>query len=797
MINAISHTITKHPLYVFLFTVIITSIAGYYAFTGLSLRVTLIDLLPVQSNNVKLYMKFSEQFGGANTTLITVENTEGSIYDPEFLRKFRRISDEIYFNPDVIRNLVQSIALRKTKAVSGTGGRIEINALMWPEVPDTTKKMDKFRTAVRIQYQGFLVSDDEKSAVIIADFKDDIDYKNILTFFEKLRVSEEDDTTKIYIAGRPVLLGIIYRALDNIVLILGLSMVLIAGILYLYFRSIIGVMVPLITASTVMLWGGGAVGYIGYNLDPLLVLLPVFIFAIVLSHSIQLTSRVLENWRDTGEWVLSVKNGLRSLLIPSTAAIITDAAGFTVLWLVGIPSIQNLAIICTLWLASMAPALIFAAAGLTLLRPPSRFRVGLPGISLIWRLLNIPRAKYTYALGTVAVFVVGIMGAQNLTVGDAKGSAILWETSRFNQDIEAINERFSRLGTDVMQVYIEGPEGTMLSPETYRKTEALDRYVYQTVEEARPAQSLVPVIKQINEVLYEGDPSFAIIPETKEEVGFNIYIFRSRGEPGDFAAYTDRDWKVGSISFFLENHSGPTVVKATQAVADFASRNDPAGHFKFTGGQIGITEAMNEEIAKSNVKILLSIVVVITICVLLYYRSVMTAIVLVFGLLTSNFFTYAIMSVQGIGLSVNTLPLAALGVGLGVDYAIYMVDRIREEYRKGVSEIEAVALAFKTSGSAVVMTALAMVIPLLPWWFLSPIRFQAEMGILLAMVLSLNMISALLFLPSAFLILKPKSLFRRDEIHPDFVHFVDDIADAVLPEGPGIKTLTAKTEQNS
>ncbi|NOX25217.1 MAG: MMPL family transporter, partial [Deltaproteobacteria bacterium] len=146
---------------------------------------------------------------------------------------------------------------------------------------------------------------------------------------------------------------------------------------------------------------------------------------------------------------------------------------------------------------------------------------------------------------------------------------------------------------------------------------------------------------------------------------------------------------------------------------------------------------------------------------------------------------------------VNTLPLAALGVGLGVDYAIYMVDRIREEYRKGVSEIEAVGRAFKTSGSAVIMTALAMVIPLLPWWFLSPIRFQAEMGILLAMVLSLNMISALVFLPSAFLILKPKSLFKRDEIHPGFVHFVDEIADAVLPDGPDIKSSTANAEQKT
>ncbi|MFO7551637.1 MAG: efflux RND transporter permease subunit [Haliea sp.] len=791
MINTISHGVTKHPILILLFTLTVTVLAAFYAISGLSVQVVLEEMLPVHRSNIQLYSKFSEQFGGTNTTLITVENTTGDIYNAEFLEKYRRISNEIYFHPSAIRHLVQSLSLRKTKAVSGSGGMVEINSLMWPELPESAREMDEFRTAVRTQFRGFLVADDEKSAVIIADFKDDTDYEELVNFLENLRLAEGDSTTEIYIAGRPVLLGIIYQALGDIVLVLGLSVLLIAAILYLYFHSLIGVLVPLATASTVMLWGAGVIGFIGYNLDPLLILLPAFIFAIVLSHSIQLTSRVLEGWRDSGDWQVSVKHGLRCLLIPSTAAIITDAAGFTVLTLVGIPSIQGLAIICTLWLLSIAPALVLATAVLTLCPPPNRFRIGIPGIGSIWNFLKIDRLKYFYVAGTVSIFAFGFMGAQDLTIGDAKGSEILWPDSRFNQDVEAINTRFSRLGTDVMQVYIEGPEGTMLSPEVYRRVEALDRHVYQSVEAARPAQSLVPVIKKINEVLYEGDPSYAIIPETPEEIGMNIYMFRSRGEPGDFAAYTDSEWQTGTVSFFLEDHSGPTVKEASGAVHDFAQSIDREGYFQYTGGQIGITEAMNDEIADSNLTVLLSIIAVISVCVLLYYRSIVTAVVLVFGLVTSNFLTYAFMASQGIGLSANTLPLAALGIGLGVDYAIYMVDRIREEYHFGGSEAEAVARAFRTSGSAIVMTALAMVIPLLPWWFLSVLRFQAEMGVLLAMVLMLNMASALVFLPSAFLILKPKSLFRREEVDTGLAHIADEIADAGLFETNDHRSSTA------
>lgn len=761
MINRVSLYVTRHPIFVLFLTFGLSLFAAYYSFTGLSVHVVLEEMLPVARNNVQLYSRFSEQFGGANTTLIVVENKDGDIYDQKFLTKYRRISDEIFYHPDAIRHLIQSISLRKTKAVSGRGGRVEINSLMWPEVPQTAEEMERFRTAVRTQFRGFLVSDDERSAVIIADFKDDVDYEDLLGFLESLRATEEDASTEIYIAGRPALLGLIYDALDEIVLILGLSVLLVAVILYLYFGCALGVLVPLLTASTVMLWGAGAIGYVGYNLDPLLVLLPAFIFAIVLSHSIQLTSRVLEAWRENGEWKHSVKDGLHRLLIPSTAAIITDAAGFTVLVLVGIPTIQSLALICTVWLLSIAPALILASAVLALLRPPSSFRIGLPIINSVWKLLAIRQLKYVYVLGTLGVFVYGFLGAQGLTIGDAKGNAILWPDAHFNLDIEAINKRYSRLGTDVMQVYIDGEDGTMLQPRIYRMIEALDRHVFQNVYEARPSQSLVPIIRKINEVLYEGDPSYAVIPETPEEIGLNIYMFRSRGEPGDFSAFTDPEWRTSTISFFLEDHSGSTVKSATGAVSDFVDREGVEGRFLFTGGQVGITEAVNDEIEASNLKVLISIIAVISFCIVAYYRSGVTGIILVFGLVTSNFFTYAFMATQGIGLSVNTLPLAALGIGLGVDYGIYMVDRVREEYLAGSSEEVAVELAFKTSGSAIVMTALAMVIPLLPWWFLSALRFQAEMGLLLAMVLTLSMASSLVFLPSAFLVFKPASLFRR------------------------------------
>jgi predicted RND superfamily exporter protein len=342
-------------------------------------------------------------------------------------------------------------------------------------------------------------------------------------------------------------------------------------------------------------------------------------------------------------------------------------------------------------------------------------------------------------------------------------SAILWPDSRFNSDSESINTRFSFLGSDIMQVYIEGDKDTMLDPTVYHQTEAMDRYIYEHMSEVRPAQSLVPIIKLVHSVLYEGDPSYEILPDKKEEIGFDIYMYRSRGEPGDFAAFTNTEWEIGNVSFFLEDHSVPTIEKIGTTISDFFDIEREIvsdAEFLYQGGQVGIIEALNEEITSSNISIMIAIAIVITLCIFVYYRSLIVAVILLFSLATANFLTYAFMAWKGVGLNVSTLPLAALGVGLGVDYGIYMLDRIKEEYAKGVGNVsDAIHKAFMTSGNAIFITAVTMIGPLLPWAFMSPLRFQAEMGMLLGLVLFMNMLGSLLFVPAALAAFRPKAIF--------------------------------------
>tara|TARA_R110002074_G_scaffold373069_2_gene548785 strand:+ start:40578 stop:42893 length:2316 start_codon:yes stop_codon:yes gene_type:complete len=771
MINALSNFISRKPVLVALALTIITIIPGYYAYKGLSLNVVLEEMLPENANNVDLFLRFGEQFGGANTTLIEVKNKKGNIYNLEYLTKYKQIAEDVYYNKSTYRHLSQSLVLRKTKAISGGGGRVGVDALMWPDLPKNEEEMTRLRQFVNKQYRGLQVSNDETSAIVIADFRDEADKLEVLNFFLDLRKKYEGDDLEINFVGRPILLGYIYQSLDSVFNILAISLVIVATILFLYFRTWVGVFIPMFTASVATIWGLGAMGAVNYNLDPLLILLPAFIFAIVLSHGVQFTTRILDNISDCDtpptDCRACTRDGLALLLVPSTAAIITDAAGFGVLALVAIPSIKSLALICGLWLLSVVPALIFAAAVMCLIKPPKSHKTGSIILNKIWgAVINMEDHKWTMVLITAGLLGFGGWYSQNLTVGDTKGSAILWPEARFNQDVDSINSRFSFLGTDMMQVYVEGEKETMLDPTVYHQTEALDRYVFEHMSEVRPAISLVPIIKLVNSVLFEGDPSYAIIPDTTEEVGFDIYMFRSRGEPGDFAAFTNKEWEIGNISFFLEDHSRPTIQKLRDNLDNFFSNEKEvvsSAKFLYMGGQVGIVEALNEEIVRSNIKIMIAIAIVISLCIVLYYRSFTTGLILLFSLATANSLTYAFMAWKGVGLNVSTLPLAALGVGLGVDYGIYMVDRIREEYRKlDVKDVhEAIHHAFLTSGNAIFITAVTMIAPLIPWAVASPLRFQAEMGLLLAMVLFMNMLGSLLFVPAAIAAFHPKALFKE------------------------------------
>jgi hypothetical protein len=759
MIKAIANKVIEYRLIILIITVVITSVAAYFAITGVTLRASLNEMLPSNHKNVLLYEEFSDKFGGVNTVLVMVENTNGSVYEKEFLKKYKKISDAFYFHEANRKPLFEAVNLRKTRAVSGAQGQIFVMPLMWPKLPETDAEMDRFRLLIRGQFNGYLISLDEKSLMIAAEFKNDVDTNALIDFVGNIRSEYEDGTLKLSIVGRPILLGEVKQELPKMISIFALSVLAISIFLYLFFHTWVGVVIPMAVAFSVTVLGFGVIGLTGFSMDPLLLLLPFFVFATVLSHSVQFVSRVFDELTEGKNMKDAVRTGLERLLFPSTAAVITSAAGFTVLILVAIPSIQSLAVICTIWLLTLSPGIIAAAAFMSYFKVPKKFKTTLPFQPLLARLFGEKMSSKFFLPCFIILLIGGFFISQNLKIGDAVGSPILWPDSRYNNDVSSINSSYDRIGTDDLQAYFAGEEEIMLNPDVYHQSEAFDRYIYERVLPATPASSLAPIIKNINMVLWEGDPSYQFIPDTSAEVGFNIYMFRSNGEPGDFAAYTNPDWNIGKLSIFTSEHSSETVDELIRHGEEFVNSynfNEGEPIIQFAGGQIGLIKATNDEIRLKQNLLLIAIILIIILNLIWVYRSIKLGVIITFVLVTSHFMTMSVMALLDVGMNLNTLPLAALGLGRGVDYSIYMADRMRDEMKRGLDYSKATKRAFNTSGVAIIVTSLTMILPLLSWSFLSPIRFQAEMGLLLAIILAFNMLGALTVVPALIKILKPR-----------------------------------------
>ena len=762
MIKVIADKVIKYRLVILLITVVITSVAAYFAITGVTLRASLNEMLPSNHKNVELYEQFSDKFGGVNTVLIMVENINGSVYEKAFLEKYKNISDAFYFHEANRKPLFEAVNLRKTRAVSGAQGQIQVMPLMWPKLPETDAEMDRFRLLIRGQFNGYLISLDEKSLMIAAEFKDNVDTNQLINFVGDMRSEYEDESLKLSIVGRPILLGEVKQELPKMISIFALSVLAISIFLYLFFQTWVGVVIPMAVAFSVTILGFGVIGFTGFNMDPLLLLLPFFVFATVLSHSVQFVSRVFDELTEGKNMKDAVRIGLERLLFPSTAAVITSAAGFTVLILVAIPSIQSLALICTIWLLTLSPGIIAAAAFMSYFKVPNKFKTTLPFQTFLARLFG-DKMSAKFFLPCFIIFLIGgFFISQNLKIGDAVGSPILWPDSRYNSDVGSINSNYDRIGTDVLQAYFSGEEEIMLNPDVYHQSEAFDRHIFERVLPATPASSLAPIIKNINMVLWEGDPSYQFIPDTSAEVGFNIYMFRSNGEPGDFAAYTNPEWNIGKLSIFTSEHSSETVDELIRHGEEFVNNydfNKDEPIIQFAGGQIGLIKATNDEIRLKQNLLLIAIILIIILNLVWVYRSIKLGMIITFVLSTSHFMTMSVMALLDVGMNLNTLPLAALGLGRGVDYSIYMADRMRDEMKRGLDYSQATIRAFNTSGVAIIVTSLTMILPLLSWSFLSPIRFQAEMGLLLAIILAFNMLGALTVVPALIKLLKPKGFY--------------------------------------
>jgi len=361
---------------------------------------------------------------------------------------------------------------------------------------------------------------------------------------------------------------------------------------------------------------------------------------------------------------------------------------------------------------------------------------------------------------SLLLIAVGIYYGDKMVVGEEKpGSPILHGDSEYNIAAAQIAGKFA--GANQFSIYFEAEEAhKMKEPEVVAVMEEFGAYMANVVNFGG-TRDIPNLVRSINRLYHYDDPRWSLIPATQKDVGNTLFMYEAGAAiPGVILEYMDLEGRTANFVVFFKDATGPTVYAAVDAAKKFLAEHPLEGVTpRFAGGIIGTTAAGNEEVQESELNQTILIMIVVMLSVMATYRSITAAILVFVVLAMAVIINRAYMGFRGIGLNINTLPVTAVGIGLGVDYAIYMLDRIREEVRHRTLD-DAVRVSLATTGAAVLFTAVTVVAGIVYWIWGSSLRFNSEMAMLLSLLMVSNMVGAVSLLPLLVKVFKPSFVMK-------------------------------------
>ncbi len=707
-----------------------------------------------------------------NSIRIAVAVKEGDIFDQQYMETLRLITDEVFYLPGVDRSGMKSIWTPNVRWVEVT----EQGFQGGPVIPDgyngSRDSLEALRQNILKSGQvGSLVSDNFRSAIIYAplfeinpETNEPLNYKEFSRILEekvRTKYQEQNPAVSIHIIGFAKKVGDLIEGIASIAMfaIVTISMTLI--FLVWYSRCIISTFVPVFTSIVAVFWQLGILQLLGYGLDPYSVLVPFLVFAIGISHGVQIVNQVALEVGKGFDPLMSARLAFRQLYIPGMLALVSDAIGFLTLLFIQIDVIRDLAVS-----AGVGVAVIIITN--LVLHPliVSYTGISKSGVAHVqnhnekvdrkWRMMSFfahPSVAPISVMIAILGFGVGLYYQKDLKIGDLDaGAPELRADSRYNLDNKYIISNYST-SADIMVVMVETADEKCSS---YKVMDAMNRmqWVLENTKGVESTVSLVTVSKHVTKALNEGNLKWFELPRNQTIINSSI----QRAPSG----LVNTRCSMTPMLIFLQDHKAETLSHVVNVIQEFADNHSSDDYrFLLAAGNAGVEAATNEVISKAKNVMLACVYAVVSILCFLTFRSIAAVICIVTPLGLTSVLCEALMAQLGIGIKVATLPVIALGVGIGVDYGIYIYTKLERLLLEGKPLQEAYFQTLMSTGKAVSFTGLTLGLGVFTWIF-SPIKFQADMGILLFFMFIWNMVGAIWLLPAmARFLLRPEKMVER------------------------------------
>ena len=737
--------------------------------------------LPIGHEYVQTFNAYRDDLLGANRLTVVVKARQGKIWTPAALKRLYDVTQAVMFLPNVSRGSVQSLWTPNAfvNEITEEGFRADplVPGTVTPERLDAAAIEAIAHSTAQGGFVGKLVDHDQTGAMVTADLNeydangqrlDYVAFNQLLE--ERIRAKFEDADFEIQIIGFAKQIGDIADGASAVLEFCALALALTAAAVYWYCRSVAFTIVPLLCSLASLVWQFGTLKLLGYGLDPLGVLVPFLVFAIGVSHGVQQINFIVREISVGKSAEAAARASFSGLLIPGTLALVTAFVSFATLVLIPIPMVRELAITASLGVAykiiTNLVMLPLVASMLTVKQSYAdaedvsrrRRSTWLHGLAR----LAEPRNANRVLLVAAAVFAVAVWQSHDRVVGSLQaGAPELRADARFNRDAVAIASSYD-IGLDWLSVVFESAPPAGGAPQACDNP-ALGAYQERFAWAMQPVPGVVSVVsfagalRQYSEGYNEGHPKMEAVPIDAGTYG------ALAAEVARLPGLLRADCSMTAVHLFLADHKATTISQVIAAVKQFREAQPmPGVRIRLASGNAGILAAVNEEVEHSELPMMLYVYAAIALLVALVYRDWRAVLVCCLPLTIGTFIGYWFMKELQIGLTVATLPVMVLAVGIGVDYAFYIYNRLQLHLAHGQGMVKAVEHAILEVGVATIFTAITLAVGVATWSF-SALKFQADMGQLLAFMFMVNMVMAMTVLP-AFAVWLDRVFPRRSPV---------------------------------
>lgn len=776
LVNFLERMLFSVRSLVVIFFTLGTIFMGYNAWQ-LEMNAAYEKMLPYEHPYIDTYYKYRDEFGGGDRISVAlIRQDGGDIFTPEFFAALKQAHDAVFNLYGVNRATLHSLLSPDTVYFDIVPTGLEGGRVVPADFVPTPEMFEQVR--INIQKAGLvgrLVSNELDGAIISADLarysdpatQAPVDYRRVAKELEQLRQELQNENLKVHVTGFAKSSTDIADGATSVTLFFFATVLLVVFMLYWYCRSLWVTLSTIIAALMGVVWQLGLLNLFGMGIDPMNVLVPFLVFAVGISHAVQM----MNGW--SGEIIRSAESGeevtalmasrrsFRRLFVPAALALMANVVGFLTLFMIEIRIIQELALGTMMGMAVIIPtklALLPVLLSYTPLRNPEALRQRLlrraARSDVNWQRLSGITRPGPAAVSVVAaglLFAGGVALYQNMRIGDVhEGVAELRPDSVYNSDVRAITSHF-HIGADILTVYAQTiPSGCI----EYPVMRAIDDFIARA--QGLPgvlSVNALPVMGKNNWVAYnQGNPKWRELPRDSQSlIMLSHNVERTSG-------LINADCSVMPIYIYLTDHRAETMATVLDVLQRHVAENPVAEvSFEFAAGNAGVFAATNEEVAASELPMLGWLFAVIFLLCLATYRQVRLAFAIVLPLALISMVVNGIMVLMGIGLKVNTLPVAAIGVGIAVDYGIYICHTLAPLLAAGMPFQRAYHETLRLTGKAVIFIAAVLAAGVASWVF-SPLQFQADMGLLLTLTFALNGVAVIFVLPALL------KLMRVDQV---------------------------------